>query len=63
MMGIGNDFSPTLKGLNTFKTKFSKEIVDVAPDRDFALRPVMYGSLVKARDLLKRRSVDSGKDE
>lgn len=60
MMGIGNDFSPTLKGLNTFKTKFSKEIVDIAPDRDLPLRPIIYGSLVKARQLLKR---DTGSTE
>lgn len=58
MMGIGNDFSPTLKGLNTFKTKFSKEIVDVAPDRDLPLRPMIYGSLVKAKQLFKRGAGD-----
>ena len=53
-MGIGNDFAPSLKGLNTFKTKFSKDIVDVAPNRDLPLRKVFYGSLVKARQVLKR---------
>ena len=53
-MGIGNDFAPSLKGLNTFKTKFSKEIVDVAPNRDLPLRKVFYASLVKARQVLKR---------
>ena len=53
MMGIGNDFAPSLKGLNTFKTKFAKDVVDIAPDRDVPLRPLVYGSLVKARQLLK----------
>lgn len=46
-MGIGNDFAPSLKGLNTFKTKFSKEITDVAPNRDLPLRPHFYGLLVR----------------
>ena len=55
MMGIGNDFAPSLMGLNTFKTKFAKDVVDVAPERDLPLRPLMYASLVKARDLLRRR--------
>lgn len=54
MMGIGNDFAPSLKGLNTFKTKFAKDVVDIAPDRDVPIRPLIYGSLVKARQLLKR---------
>lgn len=54
MMGIGNDFAPSLKGLNTFKTKFAKDVVSIAPDRDVPLRPIVYGSLVKARQLLKR---------
>lgn len=54
MMGIGNDFAPSLKGLNVFKCKFSKEVQDVAPDRDLPLRGVMYASLVKARQILHR---------
>ena len=63
MMGIGNDFAPSLKGLNVFKCKFSKDVVDVAPDRDVPLRPVMYGTLVKARQLLKHGSEPAEKDE
>lgn len=63
MMGIGNDFAPSLMGLNTFKTKFSKEVVDVAPDRDFPLRPVFYGSLVKARQLLRHDDAESSKKD
>ena len=62
-MGIGNDFAPSLKGLNVFKCKFSKDVVDVAPDRDVPLRPVMYGTLVKARQLLKHGSEPTEKDE
>ncbi|OFK24774.1 GNAT family N-acetyltransferase [Olsenella sp. HMSC062G07] len=53
-MGIGNDFSPTLKGLNTFKTKFAEGVTDVAPARDLPVRPVLYGSLVAAKKLLRR---------
>lgn len=52
-MGIGNDFSPTLKGLNTFKTKFSKEIVNVAPNRDVPLRTGFYDLLASAQRLRK----------
>lgn len=58
LMGIGNDFAPSLKGLNEFKCKFSKDIVDVAPDRDIPLHPVAYASLVKARKLLRRDRAD-----
>ena len=53
LMGIGSDEFPALKTLNTFKTKFSNEITKVAPDRDYAFRPVFYASLAKARELLK----------
>lgn len=55
MMGIGSDFSPSLKSLNTFKCKFSTEVHDVAPDRDLPLRRVLYASLTKAREVLHRR--------
>ena len=54
MMGIGNDFSPKLKTLNTFKTKFSNEVTDVAPDRDVPIRGTFYSALVTARKALKR---------
>ncbi len=49
LMAIGSPFSPTLNGLNVFKTKFAKEVTPVAPDRDIAIRPVLYGSLKAAR--------------
>lgn len=45
LMAVGSDFSPTLMGLNEFKTKFAKETTPVAPDRDLPLHPVLYGSL------------------
>jgi hypothetical protein len=45
LMGIGNDFAPSLMGLNLFKTKFSKEVAHVAPDRDVPIRRGFYRSL------------------
>lgn len=45
LMAIGSDFSPSLKGLNVFKTKFAKEVTHVAPDRDVPIRTVLYKSL------------------
>lgn len=53
-MGIGNDFSPHLKSLNTFKTKFSKEITDVSPDRDLPLQKTFYETLVLAKKMRGR---------
>lgn len=50
LMGIGSDFSPSLRGLNEFKCKFSKEIVEVAPDRDVVVRRAAYTALRTARD-------------
>lgn len=55
-MGIGNDFSPHLKSLNTFKTKFAKQVTDVAPDRDLPFRGLLYAALVKAKALKKKIS-------
>lgn len=49
MMGIGSDFSPTLMGLNEFKCKFSKEVHEVAPDRDLVVNKGRYGLLVTAK--------------
>lgn len=45
LMGIGSDFSPTLKGLNEFKTKFTEEVTPVAPGRDVPVRKAFYGAL------------------
>ncbi|RBP97329.1 peptidoglycan bridge formation protein FemAB [Bifidobacterium aemilianum] len=54
MMGIGDDFAPSLKGLNEFKTKFTKEVTPVAPSRDIPLRKAFYWSLVTAKRLRDR---------
>lgn len=55
LMGIGSDFSPSLMGLNEFKTKFSKDGVRfVPPDRDVPVRGALYRSLVAARGLRER---------
>lgn len=45
LMGIGSDFSPALNGLNTFKTKFAKDVTHVAPDRDIPIKGTFYRSL------------------
>lgn len=55
LMGIGSDFSPSLKSLNEFKTKFSQEIVPVAPDRDVPLRKHYYLALSVLQKLRGRR--------
>lgn len=52
LMGIGSDFSPSLKGLNEFKTKFTEEITTIAPDRDVPIRRAFYGALHCARKAL-----------
>ncbi|MDY2777087.1 MAG: GNAT family N-acetyltransferase [Collinsella sp.] len=56
-MGIGSDFQPATKSLNTFKTKFAKDGERfVAPDRDLPIRRGFYGALVRvkvARDALR----------
>lgn len=55
LMGIGSDFSPTLMGLNEFKTKFAKDGVrPVAPDRDLPIRRALYRTLVGVRDVRDR---------
>lgn len=51
MMAIGSDFSPSLMGLNEFKTKFCKEVAEVAPDRDVPLRKTFYKALTTAKKL------------
>ena len=60
LMGIGSERYPDMLTLNKFKTKFSKETVPVAPDRDLPLRPRLYGALVTVKRLRDRRS--SGPD-
>ncbi|NEG90114.1 lipid II:glycine glycyltransferase FemX [Bifidobacterium aerophilum] len=51
LMGIGDDFSPSLKSLNMFKTKFTEETTPVAPARDVPIRKVFYGTLTAAEKL------------
>lgn len=52
LMGIGSDFSPALKSLNTFKTKFAKDVCRVAPDRDVPLRGTFYRSLKVGKSVI-----------
>lgn len=54
LMGIGSDFAPSLKSLNTFKTKFSEEVVPVAPARDVPIKHGFYGLLQFIQKLRKR---------
>lgn len=45
LMGIGNDFAPSLKGLNEFKTKFTEETVSLAAGRDIPIKTTFYRML------------------
>lgn len=58
LMGIGSDLAPSLRGLNEFKCKFSKETVHVAPERDVAIKGLFYQGLVSARRILKREDYE-----
>ncbi|WP_055426517.1 lipid II:glycine glycyltransferase FemX [Bifidobacterium aesculapii] len=49
LMGVGNDFSPSIRSLNTFKTKFAEETTPVAPSRDVPVRRTMYQALQAAK--------------
>ena len=51
MMAIGSEFSPKLMGLNEFKTKFTKQVTEVAPDRDVPLHGMFYKALTTAKRL------------
>ena len=55
LMAIGSDFSPALMGLNEFKTKFTKEVAEVAPDRDLPVKRAMYDALQKLQAARRRR--------
>ena len=61
LMGIGNDFAPSLKGLNEFKTKFTEAITDIAPERDFAVKPLAYKVLRTIQRIRKSLRKSSGK--
>lgn len=46
LMGIGSDdFSPSIKPLREFKTKFAQDTVFVAPDRDIPIKKNLYRGL------------------
>ncbi|MUH58811.1 methicillin resistance protein [Bifidobacterium sp. GSD1FS] len=45
LMGIGNDFAPSLKSLNEFKTKFTKETTQLAAGRDVPVKKTFYSML------------------
>ncbi|NEG70079.1 GNAT family N-acetyltransferase [Bifidobacterium sp. BRDM6] len=62
LMGIGNDFAPSLKPLNEFKTKFTKETTAVAAGHDFPIKKTLYRSLVLMKDLRARLRGDAKKD-
>ena len=63
LMGIGSERYPDMLTLNKFKTKFSKETVPVAPDRDLPLRPRLYGALVTVKRLRDRKSSSSDEEK
>lgn len=45
LMGIGNDFAPSLKSLNDFKTKFAPDTVMIAAGRDIPIKKGFYTML------------------
>lgn len=53
LMGIGSEISESLKGLNEFKTKFSKDVRTVAPEREIVVRPLIYSRLQRARRIAR----------
>ena len=55
LMAIGSDICPELMGLNEFKTKFTREVTHVAPDRDVPLRKGFYATLVQMRKVIQAR--------
>lgn len=55
LMAIGSDFSPALMGLNEFKTKFTKEVAEVAPDRDLPLKTGFYNALQSLQRIRRQR--------
>lgn len=62
LMGIGSDFSPKLKGLNTFKTKFANEVTHVAPDRDIPVKGGFYKSLQMGKRVMQAVRNRGGND-
>ena len=56
LMGIGSEFSPSLMGLNEFKTKFCKQIAPVSPERDVPVNDMAYRMLAGIRDIRDDRA-------
>ncbi len=54
LMGIGSELSPGLNGLNEFKTKFSRKVVEVRAARELPLRPGVYRAAALIRSLVHR---------
>lgn len=54
LMGIGNDFAPSLKSLNEFKTKFSNETVQIAAARDIPIKSLFYRALCTMQNIRHR---------
>ena len=48
LAGAGSERFPGLSGLTQFKTKFEKEITEVAPAWDMPVHPIAYDALVRA---------------
>lgn len=53
LMGIGNDFAPSLKSLNTFKTKFAENTTEVAAGHDIPIKRGLYGALRLVQNIRK----------
>ncbi|MEE1296479.1 MAG: GNAT family N-acetyltransferase [Bifidobacterium sp.] len=53
LMGISNDFAPSLKGLNEFKTKFTEGTVTIAAGRDIPIKKAFYHALRLLQDARK----------
>lgn len=62
LMGIGSEFSPSIMGLNTFKTKFAQDTVAVAPDRDLPIRRAFYKALQLGKAVRDRRRAQAEED-
>ncbi|WP_413449885.1 GNAT family N-acetyltransferase [Georgenia phoenicis] len=56
LAGAGSERFPGLSGLTQFKTKFEKEITEVAPAWDLPLHPRAYDALVAALAAKRRAS-------
>ena len=54
LMGIGNDFAPSLKSLNGFKTKFSESIAQISAGRDIPVKKAFYRSLTLLQSLRRK---------